>query len=126
VFEETVKQIANGFKAGSDLSAVYVGDELRQRFVGGSHAASEVLADEPWTTSLALPDEDSQSPVVVIDLALVPAMATPPFVPVSAHPAVAIKLPKVAQANKQSAFYLVGRPGLEPGTLGLKVPCSTR
>ncbi len=21
---------------------------------------------------------------------------------------------------------LVGRPGLEPGTLGLKVPCSTR
>jgi hypothetical protein len=25
-----------------------------------------------------------------------------------------------------STWLLVGRPGLEPGTLGLKVPCSTR
>jgi len=23
-------------------------------------------------------------------------------------------------------LFVVGRPGLEPGTLGLKVPCSTR
>ena len=26
----------------------------------------------------------------------------------------------------KSFVLLVGRPGLDPGTLGLKVPCSTR
>ncbi len=25
-----------------------------------------------------------------------------------------------------TSTFVVGRPGLEPGTLGLKVPCSTR
>ncbi len=28
--------------------------------------------------------------------------------------------------HRQSGRSTVGRPGLEPGTLGLKVPCSTR
>jgi hypothetical protein len=28
--------------------------------------------------------------------------------------------------SRPSSDYVVGRPGLEPGTLGLKVPCSTR
>ena len=28
--------------------------------------------------------------------------------------------------ERSARSLLVGRPGLEPGTLGLKVPCSTR
>jgi len=47
VIEETIKQIADGFGTGSDLPAVYIGDEFCRGFVGSSHAASEVLADKP-------------------------------------------------------------------------------
>ncbi len=48
-----------------------------------------------------------------------------PFICSSARSQAARVSVDLRYANLQRSF-IVGRPGLEPGTLGLKVPCSTR